>query len=159
MADEEKTSEEVQIIEEFLADAELRVGVSSNEFMGLAVRAICGQNVTAAASLGGQRMKLHTGDPGLTGANPAGGSYAAAPISQAVTWSTVPTTSVGGLAVITGTVPAFSVPAATETYSHYGIYNGNGVFLYGKQLSSTITVSAGQTATITVTAQMTYDIN
>jgi hypothetical protein len=83
----------------------------------------------------GDRISLHTADPGTTGANEAsGGSYA----RQQTTWT-------GGSS--DGSVPGsqVAIPANPGTYSHYGVWSSGGTFIGGTALSSAATLgSAGQ---------------
>lgn len=136
------------------AAPEGRINLAAVNFMTQALSAICGGNQTANTALGGQTLGLHTGAPGITGANAAPNSGATA--YKPLTWGT-PTGGGGAIATVSATAVVFNnVPAGT--YSHYGVYNGSGTFLYGKPLSATVTIPTGATGTITVTPSHTYDL-
>lgn len=147
---EEGTTEEAPV-DAAEARAESRANLASTTFATYALSAICGSNQSAAANLGGQTLGLHSGAPGTTGANAVGSVT-----RQALTWG-IPTGGGATVATVNATAVNFTnVPAGT--YSHYGVYNGSGTFLYGKPLSAAITIPVGATGTITVTASHTYDL-
>ena len=161
MADEETVGTEVEVVDVVDAarvDVEVvaRIDVSSAQFMQWALQAICGLNMSAAANLGGQTMRLYTSDPGTSGAN-----FDATVGAVAVSWNGGVSGGGNVIAQISSSPCTFNITAGgtVREFKWYGIFNGNGVFLYGKPLSSPITISAGQTATISVTAVMSYDIN
>lgn len=126
-------------------------GGASAAFMRAALEAICGKAPSTA--LTAQWLQLHSATPGNTGASPTGVAR------QQLVWGAAS----GGdtvVASISATALTFSnVPPGT--YSHYGLWTAvtGGTFLYGKPLSTPVTIPAGATGTITVTASHTYDIN
>lgn len=128
----------------------------TNQFMQWAAQAICGQNVTSTAALGSQTMKLHS----VSLADTVSAANAQTAASTALTWG-APAPTGGGQVKITASPVSFTVTAGGTAINltHYGIYNGSGVFLYGKPLSSTLNIPAGQTASIQVIAEMTYEID
>lgn len=88
----------------------------------------------AVADLG-DRISMHTGDPGTTGANEAtGGGYS----RQTTTWS-----AGGSDGTITGS--QVTVPVAAGTYTHFGVWSSGGTFRGGKALpgGSVVMGSAG----------------
>jgi hypothetical protein len=92
----------------------------------------------------GDRVSLHTGDPGTTGANEAaGGSYT----RMQTTWA-------GGSD--DGVVPGseVTIDANAGAYSHFGVWSAGGTFRHGGALPGTVTLgAAGQikvTPTVTV---------
>ena len=94
----------------------------------------------------GDRISLHTADPGTTGANEAtGGSPAYA--RKQTTWS-------GGASdgVVAGSPVSFDVQAGT--YTHWGVWTSGGVFVAGFPLGSSTGALPGQT-TVTVTPTFT----
>ena len=139
------------------AAPEGRVNLAAANFMTFALSAICGSNQSAVANLGGQQIQLHTGAPGTTGANPADGQTGRPLVAkQNLVWGP-PSGGGAAIATVSATAIVFNnCPAGT--YSHYGVYNGSGTFLYGKPLSAPVTIPAGATGTITVTASHTYDL-
>lgn len=89
-----------------------------------------------AISALGDRISLHTGDPGTTGANEVtGGSPAYA--RKQTTWN-------GGASdgVVAGSEVAFDVPAGT--YTHMGVWTSGGVFVAGSALASSTGALPGQ---------------
>ena len=88
----------------------------------------------AATNLG-DRISLHTADPGTTGASEAtGGSPAYA--RKQTTWT-------GGTAdgSVVGSEVTIDVPAGT--YTHFGVWNVDGTtFVGGGALSSSVTLGA-----------------
>lgn len=82
----------------------------------------------------GDRISLHTADPGTTGASEAtGGSPAYA--RKTTTWT-------GGASdgSVPGSEVTFDAPAGT--YSHWGVYTSGGTFVCGFAFSSSITLGA-----------------
>jgi hypothetical protein len=131
------------------ASPESRLNLGAANFMTSALQAICG--VASTTPLTGQTLGLHSAAPGITGANAV-----AAVTRQALVWGAF---SGGGatVATVSATALVFNNVAA-GTYSHYGVYNSAGTFLYGKPLSVAVTIPTGATGTITVTASHTYDL-
>lgn len=98
----------------------------------------------AIAALG-DRISLHTADPGTTGASEVtGGSPAYA--RKTTTWS-------GGASdgSVVGSQVTFDVPAGT--YTHIGIWSAGGTFIGGQPLNSSAV--AGQQGTVLVTPTIT----
>lgn len=96
-------------------------------------KAIC-DAITAA----GNKITLHSADPGTTGAS----LIATTPASGNTTW---PASSDGaggdaGYAVATGSAVTLQCPASS-TPGYYGVWNG-ATFLRGKALDTPITVGA-----------------
>jgi hypothetical protein len=103
---------------------------------------------TAALSVTalGDRISLHTADPGTTGASEAtGGSPAYA--RKTTTWT-------GGASdgSVAGSEVTIDVPAGT--YTHWGVFTSGGTFVAGFALSSSVVLGAqGQVKlTPTITA-------
>lgn len=96
-----------------------------------------------AVSALGDSISLHTGDPGLTGANEAtGGSPAYA--RKTTVWSAGASDG-----VVSGSPVVFDVPAGE--YTHFGVWNGS-TFICGEALSaSTGELPGQQTVTVTPT--------
>jgi hypothetical protein len=137
----------------------------SDPFKKTVVAAICGLPIPPQASpaagtidISVQWISLHITDPGSTQATataseiPTTGVYK----RQRVTWGAPDAIIEGGLSKgrITGTVPAFDVPAGT--IAHYGVWaggtnTGGGTYLYGKPLSAQITLGSAGKVTITPT--------
>jgi hypothetical protein len=99
---------------------------------------------TAVTALG-DRISLHTADPGATGASEAtGGSPAYA--RQTTTW-----TAGGSDGVVAGSQVTFDAPAGT--YTHFGVWSSGGTFVGGNPLSGSVVLGAqGQ---VKVTPSMT----
>lgn len=90
-----------------------------------------------AISALGDRISLHTNDPGTTGANEAtGGSPAYA--RKTTTWSAGASDG-----VVAGSEVAIDAPAGT--YTHMGVWTSGGVFVAGSALSSSTGSLPGQT--------------
>lgn len=137
-----------------------RANISAPAYLTAVLTAISGGTPAAGSLTGPQTLAIYTTNPGVgpgtTGAFPATGL-------PAITWGAV--TNVGGGAT-SGTVAAQIVSNAVQvtavppgTYTHYGVFNAAGTFLYGKALTPNVTVPAGATGTVTVTVTHTYDIN
>ncbi|CAM3744303.1 hypothetical protein ACXYTP_00170 [Tsukamurella ocularis] len=86
----------------------------------------------------GNTIRLHSGDPGTTGAN----VITTTPASATTTWGTSSMGSGGdaGYAVVAGSNTDFTLPAST-TATHYGIYNGS-TYLRGYPLDASLTSNA-----------------
>lgn len=96
-----------------------------------------------AVSARGNSISLHTGDPGVTGANEVtGGTPAYA--RKSTTW-----TGASDDGNVVGTPVQFDVPGAGQNYTHMGIWNGS-TFIAGYALSSPTGELPGQ-QTVTVT--------
>lgn len=96
-------------------------------------------NSTAFSITGDPLISLHTGDPGITGANEvAGGSYA----RDATAFAAAASKSVTNTAAAIFT----NMPAAVVT--HVGVWSAAGVFLRGGELTSSLTVFLGGTVTL-----------
>ena len=136
--------------EEAVSESLLRVNGSNafklavaNLIGGLAANA--GGNTLTA--LTGQTVRLHTGDPGSTGANEvvaAGSGYAPKP----VTWQPAAVEPGTGRGKITGDPITFDVPAGNIAF--YSVWQGS-TYLYGKALNPAVTLSAAGKVTITPT--------
>lgn len=93
----------------------------------------------------GDRISLHTADPGTTGASEAtGGSPAYA--RKQTTWT-------GG--ADDGVVPGseVTIDVAAGTYTHFGVWTAGGTFRHGGTITSTTLAAQGQmkvTPTVTV---------
>lgn len=90
--------------------------------------------LAVANSTWGDRISLHTADPGTTGASEAtGGSPAYA--RKQTTWA-------GGAAdgVVPGSEVTIDVPAGT--YTHFGVSAADGTFRHGNPLPAPITLGA-----------------
>ncbi len=98
----------------------------------------------------GNKVSLHTADPGTTGASEvSGGSYA----KQATTWGASVDGSGGdaGKAVSTGSDVTFTIPAST-TVAYFGVWNAAGsTFLWGAALTPSVTINANGPGQVTVT--------
>ncbi|WP_019204592.1 hypothetical protein [Tsukamurella sp. 1534] len=96
-------------------------------------RAVC----DAIAAMG-NKMTLHTADPGTTGSNLA----STTPASANTTWPAAVdgAGADAGKAVSAGSKCNYSVPPST-TITHYGIWNGS-TFLRGAALDTPITTGA-----------------
>jgi hypothetical protein len=137
-----------------------RANISTPAYLTAVLTSISGGTPAAGSLTGPQTLAVYTTNPGVgpgtTGAFPA----AARP---AITWGGV--TNVGGAAtsgataaqIVSNAVQVVNVPPGT--YTHYGVFNAAGTFLYGKALTPNVTVPVGATGTITVTVTHTYDIN
>ncbi|MGB3707586.1 hypothetical protein [Gordonia sp. (in: high G+C Gram-positive bacteria)] len=101
----------------------------------------------------GNTIKLHSADPGTTGAS----AIATTPASGNTTWAAAVDGSGGdaGKASATGSKVTLQVPAST-TVTHYGIYNG-ATFLRGEALDASITVNATGPVSVDVTPRSTYE--
>lgn len=84
----------------------------------------------AAAALG-NRIKLHSADPGTNGAN----LITTNPTQANTAWAAAFDGSGGdsGKAVVVGSAVSLQIPAST-TASHYGVYTSGDVFLRGGAL-------------------------
>lgn len=138
----------------------------SNAFKLTIIAAIGGLPIPPSATatagtidLSTQWISLHTADPGTTG-TPGELNTAGVYKRQRVTWNAPTAITEGGIqkSRITGTVPAFDVPAGT--ISHYGVWaggsaTGGGTYLYGKPIGpgtgSSVTLSTQGKITITPT--------
>lgn len=151
---EEETVEATETVDAEGGPGESRLNLASTNFGIAALSAICGTNQSATTALGGQTLGLHSGPPGVNGANahPNTGNTT----RKAISWGTP--TGGGAAEATVSAAPIEFKDVPTGTYSHYGVYNGNGQFLYGKALSSTVTVPASATGTITVTPRHNYDL-
>lgn len=100
----------------------------------------------------GNKVTLHSGDPGTTGAN----LITTTPASFTTTWGAAADGAGGdaGKAVATGSAGTLQVPVST-TASHYGIWNGS-TFLRGHALDSSITVNATGPVNVDVTPKTKY---
>src|SRR6478735_6212615 len=80
----------------------------------------------------GDRVSLHTGDPGTTGANEQSGGAAA---RKQTTWA-------GGAddGVVPGSEVTIDVPAGA--YTHFGVWSAGGTFRHGNALPGTVTLAA-----------------
>jgi hypothetical protein len=132
---------------------ESRTG-GSDQFK-LAVANLIGGNAanTGAATtlLAGQWISLHNADPGATGAN----EISTGTGRQKVTWGAAASdnSSTPPLGKITGNELTFSITGTNTTVSHYGVWSAvtAGTFLYGKPLSTSVTLTAAGTVKITPT--------
>lgn len=99
----------------------------------------------------GNKITLHSADPGTTGAS----LVTTTPASANTTWGAAADGAGGdaGKAVATGSVVNFTVPAST-TASHYGIWNG-ATFLRGAALDAGIT-TGGAAVSVDVTPKTKY---
>ena len=86
----------------------------------------------------GNTIRLHSADPGTTGAN----VIATTPASATTTWCTSAMGSGGdaGYAVCSGTAAQFTLPAST-TATHFGVYSGS-TYLRGYLLDASLTSNA-----------------
>lgn len=113
--------------------------------------------VSTLTTLAGQQVSLHKGDPGDAGANElTAGAGVADYKRQDVTWTAA--TGGAGDAVATITVAApgltFNIAAADvgATITHFGVWHkATSKFLYGKPLSTTVTLGAPGKVTVTPT--------
>lgn len=102
---------------------------------------------TAYPKLAANRLSLHTGDPGETGANEVvGGSYA----RQPVTW----TAASGGSVSPTAAVDFNGMPAVTVT--HFGVWTTLGEYR-GGGVATNRTLLAGDTYRINTLTTWTLD--
>ena len=83
----------------------------------------------------GDRISLHTADPGTTGASEQSGGAGA---RQTTVWSADVTDD----GERTGTQVTIDVPAGT--YTHMGIWSSGGTFIGGGTITSTVMSAAGQ---------------
>ncbi len=145
MANKDATPEET--VE---AGVEGRANLSTGEYMTAVLTYITGGTPTAGAVAGPQVMAIYTANPGTTGTGgiPATGR-------PTVAWNVAASTGVAAISA-SGTATFTNVPPGT--YQWYGVFNAAGAFLYGKSMP-TVTVPAGATGTVNVTATHTYDIN
>lgn len=132
--------------------------LASATFCQDVLNVICGKTATTGFGPGAgvQWIGLHTGNPGISGAN-------ASPAARIqVTWNVA---SGGGAnaAVIQSnpvTVQFTNLPAGN--YTHYGVYTASvgGSFLYGKELTpaGVGNIPAGSVGTITATPYFTFDV-
>lgn len=102
----------------------------------------------------GQKITLHSADPGTTGAN----LIATTPASFNTTWGASAMGSGGdtGKAVAAGSAGALVVPAST-TATHEGRWNGS-TFLGGAPLDASITTNANPVS-VDVTPKLKYGNN
>ncbi|QDH48279.1 hypothetical protein SEA_LUKER_33 [Gordonia phage Luker] len=101
-----------------------------------------------AAAAMGNRVKLHSGDPGTSGAN----LITTTPAYADTTWAAAVdgTGSDTGKAVVVGSAVSLQIPPNT-TASHYGIYTSDDVFLRGGALAEgAISSTASGAVTIDV---------
>lgn len=100
----------------------------------------------------GNKITLHSADPGTTGAS----QITTTPASANTTWGAAADGAGGdtGKAVSQGSAVTLSVPAST-TATHYGIWNG-ATFLRGNALDAGITVSAAGAVSVDVTPKIKY---
>ncbi|QGH76177.1 hypothetical protein SEA_JELLYBONES_35 [Gordonia phage Jellybones] len=102
----------------------------------------------AAAALG-NRVKLHSGDPGTNGAN----LITTSPAYANTTWAAAVDGSGGdaGKAVVVGSAVSLQIPVST-TATHYGIFSSGDVFLRGGPLANgPISSTSAGAVTIDVT--------
>lgn len=88
-------------------------------------------------------VKLHTGDPGASGASNA----SAETTRKQLTWSAAS----GGSKAITATLPSWVWSAATETISHISVWDAStaGNCLYTFALTASKSVASGDTLNLT----------
>lgn len=101
----------------------------------------------------GNVIKLHSGDPGTTGAN----LLATTPASATTAWGASADGSGGdaGYAVAAGSACNFTI-APTGAASHYGIYSSGGTFLRGHALDAGITNNGTGSVSVDVTPKTKY---
>lgn len=90
----------------------------------------------------GNKITLHTADPGVTGT----AIIATTPASANTTWgaSAMGAGADAGYAVSVGTPVQYTLPAST-TATHYGVWNGS-TFLRGALLDASLTTNANPVA-------------
>ncbi len=100
----------------------------------------------------GALIKLHSADPGTTGAS----VIATTPASGTTTWGAAADGTDGdaGKAVATGSAVALTMPAST-TATHFSVSTGGGTFLRGAALDAPITTGAG-TVSVDVTPKTKF---
>lgn len=130
--------------------AEERTG-GSDAFKLAVINLIGGNSANTAAAtalLANQWVSLHRDDPGTTGANDIGTGR------QKIIWAAAAAdnSQSPSLGKITGNELTFPITGST-TVSHYGVWSAvtGGTFLYGKPLSTSVTVNAGAALKITPT--------
>ncbi|QDM56849.1 hypothetical protein SEA_BEAVER_35 [Gordonia phage Beaver] len=102
-----------------------------------------------ASAAFGNRIKLHSGDPGTTGAN----LIATTPAHAATTWPSAVDGSGpdSGKALVIGSPVNLQIPPST-TATHYGIYSSGDVYLKGGELGTgPISSTSAGAVTIEVT--------
>lgn len=100
-----------------------------------------GSNFTAIAT---PFVKLHTGDPGASGAsNAAAGSTTRVAVTQSA--------ASGGSITISGTNPSWTNGGTSETITHISVFDAStaGNFLYSAALSASQAWVSGNTFTLT----------
>lgn len=127
----------------------------SDDFKLAVANLIGGTSAAAAATtlLANQWISLHNGDPGVTGA----AEITTGTGRQKVTWApaVADNSSSPSLGKITGNELTFSITGTNTTVSHYGVWSAvtGGKYLYGKPLSTSVTLTAAGTVKITPTHQ------
>lgn len=103
----------------------------------------------------GNVLRLHTGDPGTTGANEVtGGSYS----RKTFVWGAPAIVSGGtdnGKAKAFGATTTMNIPGGVAV-THYSVGKADGTFLYGKPLEPGTTLTAD--GAVDVTPTHTYDL-
>ena len=99
----------------------------------------------------GNSIRLHSADPGMTGA----AVIATTPASAATTWgaSAMGAGADTGYAVCAGSAAQFTLPAST-TATHFGVYNGT-TYLRGFPLDASLTSNA-QPVPVDMTPRMRH---
>lgn len=134
---------------------ELEGRTGGSDDFKLAVTNLIGGNATntaaATALLASQWISLHKGDPLTTGAE----EITTGTGRQKVTWAAaaLDNNQSPALGKITGNELTFSITGTNTTVSHYGVWSAvtGGKFLYGKPLSTSVTLTAAGTVKITPT--------
>lgn len=103
----------------------------------------------------GNVLRLHTADPGTTGANEVtGGAYG----RKTFAWGTPAIVSGGtdnGKAKALGATTTMNIPGGVAV-THYSVGKADGTFLYGKPLDPGVTLTAD--GAVDVTPTHTYDL-
>ncbi|ALF01402.1 hypothetical protein SEA_LILPHARAOH_25 [Mycobacterium phage LilPharaoh] len=111
--------------------------------------------VVTAIGQQGALISLHSGDPGVTGANEiTGGNYA----RKTTTWGEASIISGGdndGKARIVGSTLQFNVPGGTAV-NYYSVRKSDGTFLYSRPLTPGATLNGD--GVIDVTPEHIYDL-
>ena len=118
----------------------MTVGISTTNIANAWLNVLRGTTFTGIANV---YVKLHTGDPGASGATAAA---AGSTTRVAITWSAA---SSGAIAM-TGTAPSWTNGGTTETLSHVSFWDATsaGNFLGSAALSSTQSWSSGNVYTL-----------
>lgn len=118
----------------------MTVGVSTTNVANKWLDAIRGTSFSVAAVY----VKLHTGDPGASGASNAAAGSTTRP---AITWAAA---SSGAIAM-NGTAPSWTNGGTSETISHISFWDANtaGNFLGSAALSASQAWASGNTFTLT----------